>query len=297
MTVTLVVALVAAAAAVAVFVLSAVRALPDPIDPAGQERTVVRRLARHPRLRRFLLERLDRRTAGGLVLTVSLLVAFLVALLVGAVLDMVDGSFGFASLDDSVAHWGVGHADSAAVEILKVITYLGDTVVVVAALLVAGLIDFLRHRRAEVFAFLSAVIIGEKLIVNGLKEIIDRGRPDVLQLVGWDGPSFPSGHAAAAAAAWPAVALVLGRGCPRPLRALLAAAAALIAMAVAASRALLGVHWFTDIIAGVAIGYGWFLICAVLFGGRAQRLGDPVTARPRGTEARPDEVTTARPDT
>jgi undecaprenyl-diphosphatase len=77
----------------------------------------------------------------------------------------------------------------------------------------------------------------------------------------------------------------------------LAAGAALIAIAVAASRALLGVHWFTDIVAGVAIGYGWFLICAVLFGGRAQRLGHPVTARPHGTEARPDEAATARPDT
>ena len=296
MMITTVVVLVAAAAAVAVFVLSAVQALPDPIDPAGQEHTIVRWLARHPRLRRFLRQRLDRRTAGGLVLTVSLLVAFLVALLVGAVLDMVDGSFGFASLDDSVAHWGAGHADSVAVEILKVITYLGDTVVVVAALIVAGLIDFLRHRRAEVFAFLAVVILGEKVIVNGLKVIIDRGRPDVLQLVGWDGPSFPSGHAAAAAAAWPAVALVLGRGCPRPLRAVLAAGAALIAIAVATSRALLGVHWFTDIVAGVTLGYGWFLICAVLFGGRVQRLGDPLTARPHGTKARHDEAATARPD-
>jgi len=297
MMVTMVVVLVAAAAAVIVFVLSTVRALPDPIDPARQERAVFRRLARHPRLRRFLRQRLDRRTAGGLVLTVSLLVTFVVALIVGAVLDMIGESVGLASLDDGIAHWGVGHADSATVEILRVITNLGDTVVVCAAMLAAGLIDFLRHRRVEVFAFLTAVIIGEKLIVNGLKEIVDRGRPDVLQLVGWDGPSFPSGHAAAAAAAWPAIALVLGGGSPRPLRALLAAGAALIAVAVAASRALLGVHWLTDIVAGVAIGYGWFLICAVLFGGRAQRLGDPVTARPHGTKARPDEVTTARPDT
>jgi undecaprenyl-diphosphatase len=296
MTVTMVVVLVAAAAAVAVFVLSAVRALPDPIDPAGQEHTIVRWLARHPRLRRFLRQRLDRRTAGGLALTVSLLVTFVVALLIGAVLDMIDGSFGFASLDDKVAHWGVGHADSASVEILKVITYLGDTVVVVTVLFASGLINFLRHRGAEVFAFLAAVIIGEKLIVNGLKAIIDRGRPDVLQLVGWDGPSFPSGHAAAAAAAWPAIALVLGRGYPRPLRALLAAGGALIAIAVAASRALLGVHWFTDIVAGVTLGYGWFLICAVLFGGRVQRLGDPLTARPHGTKARHDEAATARPD-
>jgi undecaprenyl-diphosphatase len=231
---------------------------------------------------------LDRQTAGGLVLTVSLVLTFAVAAVVGAILDMIGGSFGLASFDDNVAHWGVHNADSAAVEILKVITYLGDTVVVVAALVAAGMIDFLRHRRVEVFAFLAAVIIGEKLIVNGLKEIIDRARPDVLQLVGWEGPSFPSGHAAAAAVAWPAIALVLGRGSSRPLRALLAAGAALIAIAVAASRALLGVHWFTDIVAGVTVGYGWFLICAVVFGGRAQRLGDPLTYRPQGITAHPE---------
>lgn len=287
---TTIVVLAAAAAGVVAFVLSAVRALPDAIDPARPERAVLRRLARYPRLRRFLRQRLDRRTAGGLVLTVSLLVTFIVALLVGAVLDMISGSFGFASLDGDLARWGVGNADSASVKTLKVITYLGDTVVVVAALLATGLIDFLRRHRGEVFAFLAALIVGEKLIVNGLKEIIDRERPDVLQLIGWDGPSFPSGHAAAAAAVWPAIALVLGRGCRRPIRALLAAGAALIAIAVAASRALLGVHWFTDIIAGVAIGYGWFLTCAVVFGGRAQRLGDPLTNHPQGTRTPPDQA-------
>ena len=288
MTVTTVVVLVAAAAALLVFVLSTVRALPDPIDPADEERAVVRRLGRHPRLRRFLRQRLDRRTAGGLVLTLSLLVMFAVAVLVGLVLDMVDGASGLASLDDDVARWGVGNAESVTVDVLQVITYLGDTVVVVAALLAAAVIDFARHRRAEVFVFLATVIVGEKLIVNGLKEVVDRGRPDVVQLVGWEGPSFPSGHAAAAAVAWPAIALVLGRGSPRLIRALLAGCAALIAIAVAASRAMLGVHWLTDIVAGLAIGYGWYFMCAVMFGGRAQRLGDPVTKRPQGTLAHPD---------
>ncbi len=48
MMITTVVVLVAAAAAVAASVLSAVRDLPDPIDPTRQERSVVRRLARHP---------------------------------------------------------------------------------------------------------------------------------------------------------------------------------------------------------------------------------------------------------
>jgi undecaprenyl-diphosphatase len=127
-----------------------------------------------------------------------------------------------------------------------------------------------------VLFFLAAVGIGEWLLNNGLKMIVDRDRPDVLRLVEVSGPSFPSGHSAAAAAGAAAVALVLGRDRSRRTRAVLAAGAALVAIAVATSRALLGVHWLTDVIAGVFVGWGWFLLVAVLFGGRVFRLGDPV---------------------
>jgi membrane-associated phospholipid phosphatase len=162
------------------------------------------------------------------------------------------------------------------------ITHLGGTWVVIGALAAASVADWLRRRNVEVFVFAAVVIVGEKLIINGMKWLVDRERPDVMWLVSWSGASFPSGHTAAAAAAWPAVALILGRGRSRRTRALLAAGAALISVAVAASRALLGVHWLTDVLAGLVIGWGWFLIVAIAFGGRAQRLGDPATARPRG---------------
>ncbi|HEY5877924.1 MAG TPA: phosphatase PAP2 family protein [Nakamurella sp.] len=285
---TLAVVSVAVAVALVVFALSAVRCLPDPIDPVDQERAVFRRLARHPRLRRFLRQRLDRRTAGGLMLTVSLLATFVVALVTGLLFGhgrqlVRSGVPGRRRGDLGCRQRGLDRGRPA-----PGADHLGDTLVVVAALLVGGVIDFVQHRRIEVFLFLGVVIVGEKLIVNGLKEIVDRARPDVMPLVGWQGPSFPSGHAAAAAAVWPALALLLTRGGPRVVRAASAAAAALIAFAVAASRALLGVHWLTDVVAGLTIGYGWFLVCAVTFGGRAQRLGDPVTARPSGTTARPE---------
>jgi undecaprenyl-diphosphatase len=134
--------------------------------------------------------------------------------------------------------------------------------------------------------FLAAVGIGEWLLNNGLKQIVDRERPDIFRLVGASGPSFPSGHSAAAAAGAAAIALVLGRDRRFRTRAVLAASAALVAVAVATSRALLGVHWLTDVIAGVAVGWGWFLLVAVLFGGRLQRLGDPVV---RANAAAPSE--------
>lgn len=75
---------------------------------------------------------------------------------------MFDGSFGLAALDDNVAQWRVGNADSVTVDILKVITYFGDTAVLLVALIATWLIDYCRHRRTEVIAFLATVIVGEK---------------------------------------------------------------------------------------------------------------------------------------
>ena len=47
-------------------------------------------------------------------------------------------------------------------------------------------------------------------------------------------------------------------------------------MGVACSRVLLGVHWLSDVIAGLAFGWAWFGICAIAFGGRFLVLGAPV---------------------
>ena len=44
-----------------------------------------------------------------------------------------------------------------------------------------------------------------------------------------------------------------------------------IAVAVAASRVLLDYHWLSDVVGGLALGWGWFALCAVVFGGRLLR--------------------------
>lgn len=52
----------------------------------------------------------------------------------------------------------------------------------------------------------------------------------------------------------------------------LLAAAMVVALAVAASRVMLGVHWFTDVVAGLAVSWGW---CARVVMAWPRRLAHP----------------------
>lgn len=279
------------AAAVISFAVSASRRIEaDPVDPAAPERAVRRSILRHPRVERFLRARLDRKTAGGFLLTASFLVLFGVAVVLGLLLDSINDNSWLAHADRYLADWGSHHGRSETVDFMKFVTQFGSTPIVIAALLATALGDFVRRRSAEVFLFVTAIGVGELILDNVLKQIVSRQRPAVLHLVVANGYSFPSGHTAAAAATWSAIALILGRDRPRLVRAALAAAAALIAMTVAASRALLGVHWLSDVIGGLAVGWGWFMIVAIIFGGRAQRLGDPVAQRAVGPELSSPEL-------
>jgi membrane-associated phospholipid phosphatase len=136
------------------------------------------------------------------------------------------------------------------------VTVLGDTVVAFALCL-----PLWRRRPEALWAFLFLALFGTAW-VDGLKPFVDEARPPALlgasvHVIGpaYRHDSFPSGHATAAFAV--AGLYALG-GASR------AVAAAAIAMAVLAalSRAVVGVHWPLDILAG-AFG-GWLAAAAAL---------------------------------
>ena len=168
------------------------------------------------RAARFLRRRLDPEAATGLALTVALGLIFAAALGFGLIADMVTTQTGLYRLDASAAAWGADHATPLSTRVLGLVTWLGATVTVLAVTVALGLLDWLRRRRLAVLAFMLTVVVGQNLIANTVKQLVDRERPPVPHLAPATGFSFPSGHTAAAAATWAAVALVLGRG--RPLR-------------------------------------------------------------------------------
>ena len=61
---------------------------------------------------------------------------------------------------------------------------------------IVAAIDFGRRRNREVVAFVAAVGLGELLLNNLIKVLVQRERPAVLHLMSAGGYSFPSGHTA-----------------------------------------------------------------------------------------------------
>jgi membrane-associated phospholipid phosphatase len=66
---------------------------------------------------------------------------------------------------------------------------------------------------------------------------------------------------------------------------MLAGAVGAIAFAVASTRVLLGVHWVTDVVAGLIVGWSWFAISSVAFGGRRLRFAQPAHVAAQTAEA------------
>ena len=186
----------------------------------------------------------------------------------------------FAALLGLVAaHWsplltGDRAADSSAhVDVLaqpwllaaaRAATTAGSALVlgVVAAVVCVALL-IIRLWRAAVLVVVAR--LGELASTTAVKDLLARPRPTLLDPVAHAaGFSFPSGHSAGSAAVYGALVVLVAPRAARWARALLLAAGALLICAVAASRVLLGVHYPSDVAAGVLLGVAWVGVAALV---------------------------------
>ncbi len=101
-------------------------------------------------------------------------------------------------------------------------------------------------------AILGATVLGERVVIDGMKLLIDRSRPAFdLHPVVTNSSSFPSGHAGNSMAVLLAIALI---AVPRAHRDLAACLAIIASLIVGSTRPYLGVHWPSDVVGGWALG-------------------------------------------
>jgi membrane-associated phospholipid phosphatase len=235
------------------------------------------------RLRRHLARRRDPEVLSGLALTLAAVALVACGVAVGVLAALVHRSEWLRDVDHAVARWGHVHASSAATTGLRLVTDLASTPGAAAIVVVAAVVEMFRLRSRWLVPFLLVVVLGDSAVTNAVKHLAERARPTIDPAAAALGPSFPSGHSSTAAAMFAAIALLAGRGRGRRARALLVAAAVALAVAVAASRVLLDLHWTSDVLAGLALGWAWFAACAIAFGGRLLRPAAPVEAAARAT--------------
>jgi membrane-associated phospholipid phosphatase len=220
-----------------------------------------------------LARRLDPEVATGLALTVALAIVIVGGVLFAVLAYLVRSNQHLLAIDKSVAKWGNRHSSPTEMRVLNDLTQLGGIFVVVGLCVVLAVVETIRERTAWVVAFIATVMVGEEALQLTVKELAHRIRPAFNPAAATLGPSFPSGHSATAAAFYATAALLLGRGRPRLVRAFLAGGAVAIAVMVAGTRVLLDLHWLSDVIAGLALGWAWFAVCSIAYGGRILRFG------------------------
>jgi undecaprenyl-diphosphatase len=241
----------------------------------------------HTRVRRFVRSRTDAEVLTGLALTLALAATALAGIVVGVLALVIRQSDAVASVDSWAARWARDHSSGTTHRILLDVTSLATTEWVVVIAVAVGAIELVRVPSRWIPVFLVVVVAGDSLITNLVKEVVDRARPTLDPAAAALGPSFPSGHSSTAAATFAALALLLGRRRPHARKAALAGLAVGLAVAVAASRVLLDVHWLSDVVGGLALGWGWFALCAAAFGGWMLRFAAPVETAARAPAPEP----------
>lgn len=169
-----------------------------------------------------------------------------------------------AQVDRDVHHWAASNRNGGNTTFFMVTTHLGDPVIL-GVFVAAGALPLAMKRRWRWLAYLLFTTGTGGLLNVALKSLFARSRPDLAEaLRNAHGYSFPSGHAMGSTVVFGALAYLAFRVLTswRTRTAAIAAATTIITC-VALSRVYLGVHWVSDVGAGITAGLIWLTVTTV----------------------------------
>lgn len=187
-----------------------------------------------------------------------------------AFLDLAEGlqeeSPRLHAVDRDVHDWAVDTRTPVSTHFLTILTIVGTPAGLGVLVVIAALLLALRKRwRWGAYLLVTCVVGG--LLNLQLKAFFARARPDLAEaLRDAHGYSFPSGHAMGSTVVFGAFAYLAFRILTnwRPRAAALAFCCSMI-LAICASRIYLGVHWISDVAAGIAAGLIWLAAATVAY--------------------------------
>ena len=160
-----------------------------------------------------------------------------------------------SSFDSKVLEFLYAYRDPFAVNIFIGISELGTTVIMYGLSASVALLCFLYKRYAYAAGLLISTVSSGILILL-LKGLIERARPPLsFQAYPEIWYSFPSAHAALSAALYFFLAYMTWKLVPHnSLRIIATIFFILLPLAISFSRVYLGVHYMSDVVAGLLLG-------------------------------------------
>ncbi len=190
---------------------------------------------------------------------------------------LLTGPFGSGALvdfDQDVATWFVDQRTPTLDTWANFGAMLADTLVKIIVTAVIAVIMFALWRSLREPLMVALALVLEASVFITTTWIVGRNRPDVERLEESPvGSSFPSGHVAAAAA-YAAVAIVIFERTRNVwIRGVTVVVVVALPIVVGIARMYQGMHFFTDVVAGVILGAASVIVVYLIFRpGRDQRI-------------------------
>jgi membrane-associated phospholipid phosphatase len=193
------------------------------------------------------------------------LVAVLLALAAAVWLYTAFTGVGPALVDRALHSESIEVRSGALTTLAVIVTNVGNTVSMAVLATVVAAWCWYAGRRADALLAIGAMA-GAYALFRALKVLLDRPRPPAAdRLVDAANQSLPSGHATMSIVVMGTLVVLAWRGRTTATRAVLVAVTAVWVGAVGATRVYLGVHWFSDVIAGWLVGAAWLALCVALW--------------------------------
>lgn len=198
---------------------------------------------------------MDKITKRKIVLIVILLVLFfiLTGLVVTGKMDV---------LDKSLFELLIKLKCKPLTNVLYVITEIGSTIGVIIVL-ITSLISFIKTKKLSDFKYVLMNTIIGVLLMKGIKEIVRRVRPS-WKWIKEGGYSYPSGHTISAVLLYGTLLLIVSKNVQGKLRKPLIAFLSIMMILIPISRIYFGVHYLTDVLASVILGFIILIITSII---------------------------------
>ncbi|MBF1674400.1 MAG: phosphatase PAP2 family protein [Scardovia wiggsiae] len=176
-------------------------------------------------------------------------------------------------IDSTVLTTMVAFRFNALVKVAQAFTAAGSIKVTIALVAVAAVALWFTKHRTQAYVLAGAVATSAAF-TWAVKIFVHRGRPDLQYRIGQveDPYSFPSGHSLNSTVFYGTLAVIaLYSAISMAKKTVITILCTLMPLLIGIGRLYLAHHWFTDVLAGWAVGIAWVGIVGLVYARLEQR--------------------------